>query len=98
MRRFFLVLVAGLAAGCGAAPFFQPGDRVEGEMTSDGGETGSLFVTLTLSRHRGELSPPVPVPFSLGMGKAWPTAEVEFLDGEGKGLGETRTIQFEDAC
>lgn len=58
MRPMFLVLLAGLVAGCGASPFFQTGDRVEGELTSDGGETGSLFVTLTLNRHRGELSPP----------------------------------------
>lgn len=98
MRPMFLVLMAGLVTGCGASPFFQTGDRVEGELTSDGGETGSLFVTLTLNRHRGELSPPVPVPFSLGMGKAWPTGTVEFLDVHGQILGESRTVNFEDAC
>lgn len=98
MRRFLLVLIAGLGAGCAATPFFQPGDRVEGEMTSAAGESGTLLVTLTFSRHRGESSPPVPVPFSVAMGKAWPTGTVEFLDGEGKPLGEPRPIQFEDAC
>jgi hypothetical protein len=85
-----------LLAGCGSAPFLQPGDAVQGDLTGDYAKNGSLFITLTLSRQRGgTLSP---IPFGTAMGKAWPEGRVEFLGSDGKPVAAARRIQFEDGC
>jgi hypothetical protein len=96
MRHLATGWLVVLLAGCGSAPFLQPGDAVRGDLTGEIADTGSLFVTLTLSRQRGEnLSP---IPFGAAMGKAWPEGQVEFLGSDGKPVAAARRIQFEDGC
>ena len=96
MRRILIGLALALLAGCGAAPFLQPGDEVRAGLTGEHADNGSLFITLTLDRQRGESL--LPLPFGVAMGKAWPTGHAEFLDASGKPLGDARTVQFEDGC
>jgi hypothetical protein len=96
MRRFLTCLAMLVLAGCGTAPFLQPGDEVRGELTGEQAENGSLFVSLTLDRLRAESRKPIP--FGCAMGKAWPEGRAEFLDPAGNPLGDKRTIQFEDGC
>ena len=108
MKRFFawrpgFRLLAGyclLAAGCGSEPFLKAGDRVEAVLFSDSeiSASESFFVSLNLFRHRGLSSRPELVPFSLGMGQAWPEGEVEFLDSAGTRVGESRHVTFDDGC
>ena len=96
MRQTLNALALALLAGCGSSPFLQPGDEVLGALTGERAENGSLFVTLTLDRQRGESV--LPLPFGVAMGKAWPTGHAEFLDSAGNPLGDARSVQFEDGC
>jgi len=96
MRPFLTALALALLAGCGSSPFLQPGDEVRGALTGEHSENGSLFLSLTLDRLRGDTLRPVP--FGLAMGKAWPEGRAEFLDTAGKPMGDRRSIQFEDGC
>ena len=52
MRRILIGLALALLAGCGAAPFLQPGDEVRAGLTGEHADNGSLFITLTLDRQR----------------------------------------------
>ena len=98
MRPLLLALLACFLTGCSASSFLQPGDQVVGELTSDGGASSPLKMYVTLNLFRDRKGSRAPVPFSLGMGVAWPEADCEFIDLSGAPLGDKRHVQFEDGC